>query len=106
MKLTGITGQDPEMTNTLENITAQGALLSKRIANLTFLDKTSQYEESKLDPLTIAVDSGIPYEGGLSSSSLLPPSATHTKKTQNHIPYDFVMDGSQLSTEWTHLNMK
>ena len=68
--------------------------------------KTSDKEESKLDPLTLKGDSGFSYEGGLSSSSLLPPSATHTKNTQNHIPYDYVMDGSQLPTEWTHLNFE
>ena len=51
------------------------------IANLPSWGETSKYEESKLDPPTTKVDSGLNTEGGLSSSPLLPPSATHTKKT-------------------------
>ncbi len=55
--------------------------MSKKISKLTFLKDNLKQEESKLDPLTIAVNCGVTYEGGLSSSPLLPPSATHTKKT-------------------------
>ena len=94
------------MTKTLAGIAAQGAMLSKQISKMTFMENTLQYEESKLHPLTIKSDSGFTYEGGLSSSSLLPPSATHTKNTYNHIPYDYVMDGSQLLTDRTHLKEK
>ncbi len=63
------------------NIAAQGAMLSKKISKMTFVGEMSDKEESKLDPLTATVISGNTYEGGLSSSPLLPPSATHTKKT-------------------------
>ena len=69
------------MTKSLRNIEAQGAILSKKISTISFLGGTTDKEEIKFDPLTTTVDSGANYEGGLSSSSLLPPSATHTKKT-------------------------
>ncbi len=55
--------------------------MAKKISKMKFLEDNLEYEESKLDPLTTLVDSGATYEGGLSSSPLLPPPATHTKKT-------------------------
>ena len=76
-----IPAQNPEITKTLQGIAAQGALLSKKISQMTKWGGTSDNEESKLDPPETNVDSGVAYEGGLSSSFLLPPSATHTKNT-------------------------
>ncbi len=73
--------QNPEITKSLKGIEAQGAMLSKKISTITFLGEMKDNEESKLDPLTLDGDSGNTYEGGLSCSPLLPPSATHTKKT-------------------------
>jgi hypothetical protein len=69
------------MAKSLKNIAAQGDQMREYIKQLPQWGETSKDEESKLDPLTAVVDSGNTYEGGLSSSSLLPPSATHTKKT-------------------------
>ncbi len=55
--------------------------MAKKISKMTFLEDNLIYEESKLDPLANEVNCGKTYEGGLSSSPLLPPPATHTKKT-------------------------
>ncbi len=78
---TDIPAQNPEMSKSLAGIAAQGAQLSKKISQITQWGQSSQYEESKLDPLADVVNSGNSYEGGLSSSPLLPPPATHTKNT-------------------------
>ena len=69
------------MSKSLQGIEAQGAILFQKVANMTFLGEMSDKEESKLDPLTLKGDSAGTYKGGLSSSPLLPPSATHKKKT-------------------------
>ena len=51
----------------------------KDISKIAEWGGTSDKEESKLNPQLLSMNSGVTYEGGLSSSSLLPPSATHTK---------------------------
>ncbi len=69
------------MAKSLQGIAAQGAQMFREISKMSFVEEYLKYEESKLDPLTAIADSAGTYEGGLSSSPLLPPPATHTKKT-------------------------
>ena len=45
-----------------------------------YMGKTSDIEESKLDPLDVSGHSTFKAEGGLIRAPL-PPSATHTKNT-------------------------
>ena len=40
------------MVKSLKSIKAQGALLSKKISEMPKWGQTTEYEESKLDPLT------------------------------------------------------
>ncbi len=67
------------MTITLSGIAAQGAMLSKKIATMSSWGEMTNKEESKLDPLAKSGYINVISEGGLSSSPLLPPPATHTK---------------------------
>ncbi len=55
--------------------------MSKEISKMTFQEKNLEFEESKLDPLAKSGYGNAIPEGRLSSSPLLPPPATHTKKT-------------------------